>query len=72
MWKIKVYYHQLKFISLLRVIPHYFDYVEGYTFLEEYHPFVFDPTDTTHGGTGFYIKNSLVFKRRDDVYVYAL
>ena len=33
--------------------------------LEGYHPFVFDPTDTTHGGTGFYIKDSLVFKRRD-------
>ena len=28
--------------------------------LEGYHPFVFDPTDTTHGGTGFYIKDSLV------------
>ena len=35
--------------------------------LEGYHPFVFDPTDTTHGGTGFYIKDSLVFKRRDDL-----
>ena len=35
--------------------------------LEWYHPFVFDPTDTIHGGTGFYIKDSLVFKRRDDL-----
>ena len=35
--------------------------------LEGYHPFVFDPTETTHGGTGFYIKDSLVFKRRDDL-----
>ena len=35
--------------------------------LEGYHPFLFDPTETTHGGTGFYIKDSLVFKRRDDL-----
>ena len=35
--------------------------------LEGYHPFVFDPTETTHGGTGFYIKDFLVFKRRDDL-----
>ena len=35
--------------------------------LEGYHPFVFDPTETTHGGTGFYIKDSLLFKRRDDL-----
>ena len=36
--------------------------------LEGYHPFVFDPTETSHGGTGFYIKDSLVFnKRRDDL-----
>ena len=35
--------------------------------LEGYHPFVFDPTETTHGGTGFYIKDSLVFKKRDDL-----
>ena len=35
--------------------------------LEGCHPFVFDPTDRTHGGTGFYIKGSLVFKRRDDL-----
>ena len=35
--------------------------------LEGYHLFVFDPTETSHGGTGFYIKDSLVFKRRDDI-----
>ena len=35
--------------------------------LEGYHPFVFDPTETSHGGTGFFIKDSLVFKRRDDL-----
>ena len=35
--------------------------------LEGYHPFVFDLTETSHGGTGFFIKDSLVFKRRDDL-----
>ena len=37
------------------------------TNLEGYHPFIFDPTETSHGGTGFYIKDSLVFKKRDDL-----
>ena len=27
----------------------------------------FDPTETSHGGTGFYIKESLVYVRRDDL-----
>ena len=40
---------------------------KNYTNLEGYHPFVFDPTETTHGETGFYIKDSLVFKRKDDL-----
>ena len=35
--------------------------------LEGYHPFVFDPTETSHGGTGFYIKDSLVYVKRDDL-----
>ena len=35
--------------------------------LDGYHPFVFDPTETSHGGTGFYIKESLVYVRRDDL-----
>ena len=35
--------------------------------LEGYHPFVFDPTETSDGGTGLFIKDSLVFKRRDDL-----
>ena len=35
--------------------------------LEGYHPFVFDPTETSHGGTGFYIKDSLVYVERDDL-----
>ena len=30
-------------------------------------PNPYDPTDTTHGDTGFHIKDSLVFKRRDDL-----
>ena len=34
--------------------------------LEQYHPFVFDPTETSHE-TGFYIKDSLVFMIRDDL-----
>ena len=32
-----------------------------------YHPFVFDPTETSHGDTGFYIKESLVYVKRDDL-----
>ena len=35
--------------------------------LEGYHPFVFDPTETSHGGTGFYVKDSLVYVKRDDL-----
>ena len=35
--------------------------------LEGYHPFVFDPTETSHGGTGIYIKDSLVYVERDDL-----
>ena len=35
--------------------------------LEGYHPFVFDPTETSYGGTGFYIKDSLVYVKRDDL-----
>ena len=36
-----------------------------------YQPFVFDCSDTSHGGTGFYIKNSIVFNRRDDLKFYS-
>ena len=32
-----------------------------------YHPFVFGPTETSQDGTGFYIKESLVYVRRDDL-----
>ena len=35
--------------------------------LDGYQPFVFDPTETSHGGTGFYIKESLVYVKRDDL-----
>ena len=36
-----------------------------------YQPFVFDCSDTSHGGTGFYIKNSIVFNKRDDLKFYS-
>ena len=32
-----------------------------------YNEFIFDPTETTCGGTGFYIKNNLDFYRRNDL-----
>ena len=35
--------------------------------IEGYRPFIYNPTETTHGGTGFYISNSLNYKRRDDL-----
>ena len=35
--------------------------------IEGCHPFIFDPTEATHGGTGFYTKDSLVFRRRYDL-----
>ena len=35
--------------------------------LDGYHPFVFDATETSHGGTGFFIDDSIVFKKRDDL-----
>ena len=36
-----------------------------------FHPFVFDCSDTTHGGTGLYIKNSIVYNKRDDLKIYS-
>ena len=35
--------------------------------LDGYHPFVSYPTETSHHGTGFYIKESLVYVKRDDL-----
>ena len=35
--------------------------------MKGYHPFVFDTTETTHGGTGFFVHDSLVFNKRDDL-----
>ena len=35
--------------------------------LTGYEEFKFEPTGTTHGGAGFYIKNSLDYKVRDDL-----
>ena len=32
-----------------------------------YYPFHYQPTNTTHGGAGFYIKKSLDFDKRDDL-----
>merc|ERR1712208_182516 len=32
-----------------------------------YNEFLFDPTETTHGGTGFYIKNNLDILPRNDL-----
>ena len=37
-----------------------------------YQPFVFDCSDTSHGGTGFFIKNSVVCNKRDDLKFYSL
>ena len=37
------------------------------TDIEGYRPFLYDPTETTHGGTGFYISKELNYKRRDDL-----
>ena len=35
--------------------------------IEGYRPFLYDPTETTHGGTGFFISQSINFKKRDDL-----
>ena len=35
--------------------------------LPGYDEFIFEPTETTHGGTGFYIKNGLDYIPRDDL-----
>ena len=35
--------------------------------LEGYKPFIFDPTESSHGGTGFFISNSLSHMKRDDL-----
>ena len=32
-----------------------------------YKPFIFDYTETSHGGTGFYVKDSFQIKVRDDL-----
>ena len=32
-----------------------------------YNEFIFEPTETTHGGTGFYIKGNLDFHIRSDL-----
>ena len=35
--------------------------------ISDYHNFVYTPTKSTHGGTGFYVKNTVNFKRRVDL-----
>ena len=35
--------------------------------LSGYHEFIYTPTQTTHGCSGFYIRDSLAFKRRNDL-----
>ena len=35
--------------------------------IEGYRPFLYDPTGTSHGGTGFYICKSINYKKRDDL-----
>ena len=40
--------------------------------LPGYHEFIFDPTLTSHGGTGFYVKESLTYKMRNDLKLKSL
>ena len=35
--------------------------------LAGYHEFIYTPTQTSHGGSGFYIRDSLVFNKRNDL-----
>ena len=35
--------------------------------ISDYHNFVYTPTKSTHGGTGFYVKNTVNFNRRVDL-----
>ena len=35
--------------------------------IEGYRPFLYDPTSSSHGGTGFFISESINFKKRDDL-----
>ena len=35
--------------------------------LAGYHEFIYTPTQTSHGGSGFYIQDSLAFKKRNDL-----
>ena len=35
--------------------------------LDGYNPFIFEPTETTHGGTGFYIRDNINFIERSDI-----
>lgn len=35
--------------------------------LQGYHPFIFEPTNTTHGGVGFYIREDISYNERTDL-----
>ena len=39
--------------------------------LEGYRPFIFDSSVTSHGGTGFYISNTITYKKRDDLKLFS-
>ena len=40
--------------------------------ISDYQHFVYTPTKSTHGGTGFYVKNTVNFKRRVDLEIIPL
>ena len=37
--------------------------------LPGYNEFIYTPTESTHGGTGFYIKNDIDYIKRDDLQI---
>ena len=39
--------------------------------IEGYKPFIYDISETSHGGTGFYIKNTINYKMRDDLKLFS-
>ena len=39
--------------------------------IEGYKPFLYDSSVTSHGGTGFYIRNSINFIKRDDLKIFS-
>ena len=39
--------------------------------IEGYKPFIYDSSPTSHGGTGFYISDTINYKKRDDLVLYS-